>query len=50
MSSTLAVVFMAETKGFSVTGLPAILIILAIIAIFVGIGVFIGRRAKRRKG
>lgn len=50
MSSTLASVFIAETKSFSVTGLPAVLIIVAILAILIGIGVLIGRRAKRRKG
>ena len=38
-----------ETHTWSVTGLPAILILLAIIAILVAIGVAIGRRRRSRR-
>lgn len=37
-----------ETKSFSVTGLPAVLIILVVLAILIGIGVTIGRRRRQR--
>ena len=36
-----------ETKSFSVTGLPAVLIIVVVLAVLVGIGVMIGRRRRR---
>lgn len=38
----------SDTKSFHVTGLPAILIIAAILAALIGIGIWIGRRRRRR--
>lgn len=35
------------TKSFSVTGLPALLIIVAVLAILIGFGVWIGRRRRK---
>ena len=36
-----------ETKSFSLTGLPAVLVIVVVLAVLVGIGVLIGRRRRR---
>lgn len=40
---------LAESSGTTITGLPALLIILAILAAIVGVGIAIGRLSKRPK-
>lgn len=40
---------LAETKTWSVTGFPALLIILAVLAVLIGIGVLIGRKMSRNR-
>lgn len=45
MSSTI----LAESWSWSVTGFPALLIILAVLAVLIGIGVLIGRKMSRKR-